>query len=136
AKPLSSLGPVTDEDLTIPPMPGEEEGGSSGPAASNPEGKALMAKVAQALGGVDKLKSVKSLSENLTLTQKSPQGDAQMTMHTTLLFPDKMHVAMQGPMGDVTYVVTPSGGFAAMQGQQHEIPGPQAAEMLKQVKRN
>jgi zinc protease len=135
AKPLSSLGPVTDEDLTIPPMPGEKES-SSAPAASNPEGKALMAKVAQALGGVAKLKSVKSLAENLTLTQKSPQGDSQMTMRTTLLFPDHMHVDIQGPPGNVTYVVTPSGAFVSMQDRQQEIPGPQAAEMLKQVKRN
>lgn len=135
AKPLSTLGPVTDEDLTIPPMPGEEESGS-GPAASNPEGKALMAKVAEALGGEAKLKSVKSVTEDLTLTEKSPQGDEKMTMHTTLLFPDKMHVAMRGPMGNVTYVVTPSGAFAAMGSQEHDIPGPQATEMLKQVKRN
>ena len=136
AKPLSTLGPVTDEDLTIPPMPDEEQS-DSGPAASNPQGKALMAKVAEELGGVAKLKSIKSLGENLTLTQKSPQGgDTQMTMRTILLFPDHMHVAMQGPMGNVTYVVTPSGAFVAMQGQQHEIPGPQATEMLKQVKRN
>jgi zinc protease len=137
AKPLSSLGPVTDEDLTIPPMPGEEESGSSGPAASNPQGKALMAKVVEALGGEARLKPVKSVAENLTLTEKNPQGgDMQMTMHSILLFPDQMHVAMQGPMGNVTYVVTPSGAFVAMQDQQHEIPGPQAAEMLKQVKRN
>ncbi|HEY1800037.1 MAG TPA: pitrilysin family protein [Terriglobales bacterium] len=136
AKPLSTLGPVTDEDLTIPPMPGEEQG-DSGPTASNPEGKALMAKVVEALGGASKLKAVKSVAENLTLTQKSPQGsNAQMTMHTTLLFPGRMHVAMQGPMGNVTYVVTPSGAFVVMQDQQHEIPGPQAAEMLKQIKRN
>lgn len=134
-KPLSSLGPVTEEDLTIPPMPGAEPQ-STGPATSNPQGKALMAKVAEALGGQSRLKQVKAVYENLALTQKTPQGDVQLTMNTTLQFPDHMHVAMQSPMGSITYVVTPSAAFASMQGQQHPIPSAQAAEMLKQVKRN
>jgi zinc protease len=135
-KPLSSLGPVTDVDLTIPPMPGEKQAAEPTASTSNPAGKALMAKVVSAMGGEARLKPVKSVRENLALTQKTPQGDMQIAMKTTLLFPDHLHVAMQAPMGSVTYLVTPSGGFASMQGQQHEIPGPQAAEMLKQVKRN
>ena len=56
-KPLSSLGPVKNIDITIPPPPAEkgtsEE--NSKPAASNPEGKALAAKVATAMGGLPKL---------------------------------------------------------------------------------
>jgi zinc protease len=135
AKPLSTLGPVTNLDLTIPPMPGEG-GSASAAATSNPEGKALIAKIVSALGGADKLKPVKSVQEAIALTQKSPQGDVQLTMHTTLIFPDHMHVDMQAPMGSVTYIVTPDAAFAAMQGQEHDIPSGQAAEMLKQIKRN
>src|SRR5205085_9891556 len=47
-KPISSLGPVTDVDVTIPPPPGENAAPQTGAAeekkGSNPEGKALAAK--------------------------------------------------------------------------------------------
>ena len=50
-KPLSSLGTVTNVDITIPPPLGEEQQPEAKPAASNPDGKALAAKLASALGG-------------------------------------------------------------------------------------
>ena len=133
-KPLSTLGSVTDEDLTIPPMPGGDEP-SSAATTSNPEGKALIAKVVQTMGG-DKLKTVKTLREDLSLTQKTPQGDMQMTMKATILFPDHMHVAIQAPMGDMAYVVSPTASFGEMQGQTRDLPESRAGEMLKQIKRN
>ncbi|PYX86594.1 MAG: insulinase family protein, partial [Acidobacteria bacterium] len=51
-KPLSSLGSVKEIDISIPPPPGGKE--QSKPAASNAEGKALAAKVADAMGGLAK----------------------------------------------------------------------------------
>jgi zinc protease len=73
-KPLSSLGPVKDLDITIPPPPAEKnaqsEGAGSEQKASNPEGKALAAKVAQAIGGEAKLQSVKAMKSSFTLTQQ------------------------------------------------------------------
>jgi len=60
-KPLSSLGTVTNVDITIPPPPAEKGTDAAEKATtSNPEGKALAAKVVAALGGEAKLKSVKS----------------------------------------------------------------------------
>ena len=50
-KPLSSLGTVTNVDITIPPPPGAaNEAPAAKPAASNPEGKQLAAKVVEAMG--------------------------------------------------------------------------------------
>jgi zinc protease len=136
-KPLSTLGPVTEEDLTIPPMPGSDsEAQSSAPTASNPEGKALVAKAVQAMGGADKLKSVKAMRENISLTQKTPEGDMQMSLKTTILFPDRMHVDIQGPMGEMAYVISPAVSFAEMQGQTRDMPDSRAGEMMKQIKRN
>ena len=64
-KPLSSLGPVKNIDITIPPPPAEKGQAQaeekSQTAASNPEGKALAAKVAGAMGGLPKLKSIKTM---------------------------------------------------------------------------
>src|SRR5262245_61733663 len=78
-KPLASLGPVQEVDITIPPPPGSaSEGGGKGATGagmegkkeSNPEGKALATKVVQALGGAEKINSVKSLKSAFTLEQK------------------------------------------------------------------
>jgi zinc protease len=135
-KPLSSLGPVTDIDISIPPPPGKELE-SAKPTASNPEGKALAAKVVQALGGEAKLQSIKALSGDYTITRKTPQGDIPMSMHSTIVFPDHFHVAAQGPMGAFTVVVTPDKGFlsAASMGVR-DMPESQRSETLDQIKRN
>jgi zinc protease len=135
-KPLSSLGPVTDIDISIPPPPGKEQE-SAKPTASNPEGKALVAKVVQALGGEAKLQSIKALGGDYTITQKTPQGDLPMTMHSTIVFPDHLHVAAQGPMGAFTVVVTPESGFLSAAGMGvRDMPASQRTATLDQIKRN
>jgi zinc protease len=99
-KPLTTLGAVTNVDITIPPPPGEQQGGGeasgaaaapAAPAASNPKGKALAAKVAESMGGADKLKSVRSLRAKM----EQQSGDQPAPpMEVTIVFPDRMHVAM------------------------------------------
>src|SRR6202050_2931850 len=70
--PLSSLGPVKNIDITIPPPPAEKEQGehrgeeSGKPAASNPAGQALAAQVAAAMGGRPNLKSTKAIHVNIS----------------------------------------------------------------------
>src|SRR5579859_4317256 len=59
-KPLTSLGTVKEIDITIPPPPAAKEDESAKSAASNAEGKALVAKVATAMGGAAKLQSIKA----------------------------------------------------------------------------
>src|SRR5439155_25214262 len=86
-KPLSSLGSVTDVDISIPPPPGEKGETASEKKPSNPEGKALAAKVTKALGGEAKLQTVKSLKSNFSLTQPET-GTTQV--ETTIVFPDRM----------------------------------------------
>src|SRR5579862_4879507 len=142
-KPLSALGPVTNVDITIPPPPGEQQGaeGSSGaqaapaatPAASNPEGKALAAKVAESMGGAEKLKSVRALRAKM----EQQSGDQTVPpMEVTIVFPDRMHIAMDSPMGPMTVVFTSTSSFMAAQGQVREIPSSQRKESLEQIKRD
>jgi zinc protease len=142
-KPLSSLGPVTNVDITIPPPPGEQQGaeGPSGgqaapataPAASNPEGKALAAKVAESMGGAEKLKSVRALRAKM----EQQAGDQPVpAMEVTIVFPDRMHLSMDSPMGPMTVVFTPTSSFMAAQGQVREIPSSQRKESLDQIKRD
>jgi zinc protease len=135
-KPLSSLGAVANIDITIPPPPAEkEETPAAKPTASNPEGKALAAKVVEALGGLPKLQSVKALQADLT--EQDAQGGPPSTVQITIAFPDRMHVQVQTPQGPFSIVVTPDAGFmsAASMGVR-DLPPPQKAETVKQIHRD
>jgi zinc protease len=140
-KPLSTLGPVVPVDISIPPPPGEkqaeEKGPEASPKASNPEGKALAAKVVQALGGAAKVQSVKALLGDVTVTQKTPQGDLPIAMQRTIVFPDRLHISANGPMGAFTMVVTPKSAFVSAEGMGvRDLPESQKFDTLDQLKRD
>jgi zinc protease len=140
-KPLSSLGSVKEIDITIPPPPGGKEGakeeGVDKPTESNPEGKALATKVIEAMGGEAKLAAIKALKENLTITQKTPQGDIPMQMETVIVFPDRLHADMQTPNGSMKVVVTPDAAFLVVpDGTVQNFPSAQKTETLEQIKRD
>jgi len=135
-KPLSSLGPVADIDITIPRPPGDksEATPTSEKKASNPEGKALAAKVAKALGGESKLQTVKSLKSDFILTQPET-GTTQV--ETTIVFPDHMKADLQTPQGTISIVVTPDSGFmsAGAMGTR-DMPASRKNESLAQIHRD
>jgi zinc protease len=136
-KPLSSLGPVKEIDITIPPTPGAKEEENPKPTSSNEEGKALAAKVVAAMGGDAKLAAIKAIKAEVTLTQKTPQGEFPMQMETFVVYPDHLHAAMQTPGGTVNIVVTPDAAFMAVPGQGvRDFPASQKAETLDQIKRD
>ena len=142
-KPLSSLGTVTDVDITIPPPPGEplaakpEKSGDAAPPeikGSNPEGKALAAKVAAALGGKAKLQSVKSLKSAFTLTQGA--GAAPIQIETTTVYPDRMRVDLQTPQGSFSMITTPDAAFGVRGGGAQDFPESRKTESLAQIHRD
>jgi zinc protease len=136
-KPLSSLGPVKEIDISIPPLPGTKEEESAKPTASNDEGKALAAKVVAALGGEAKLSTIKSLRAKLTITQKTPQGDMPMAMETVSVFPDRLHAEMHPAGMTMDVVVTPDSAFMSVPGQgMRDLPASQKEETLEQIKRD
>jgi zinc protease len=136
-KPLSSLGPVKEIDITIPPPPGAKEEKSEKPTESNEEGKALAGRVVAAMGGEAKLGAIKSVKAEITLTQKTPQGEFPMQMQTVIVFPDHLHAEMQTPGGAMNIVVTPDTAFMALPGQGvRDFPASQKAETLDQIKRD
>ena len=134
-KPLSSLGPVKNIDITIPPPPAEKGQAQaeekSQPAASNPEGKALAAKVAGAMGGLPKLKSIKTMHVNIA---ESDSGGPPSPVDVWLAFPDRMRVDVQTPQGNLTIVASPDAAFMAMAGMgSRSMPPAQKTEMLSQL---
>jgi zinc protease len=134
-KPLSSLGAVTNVDIAIPPPPGEKgdkEEAPAKPAASNPEGKAIANKVAQAMGGLDKLQSVKSIRVNFT--ESDPGDPAPTPLEVTIVFPDRMHVNIPTPQGAMTIVVSPDAAFMSAEGHGvRDLPAEQKADSLTQI---
>jgi hypothetical protein len=136
-KPLSSLGPVTNIDITIPPPPGMKQEESQKPTASNAEGKELAGKVIAAMGGEAKFAGVKSVRSTFTLTRKTPQGDFPMQMETTIVYPDHLHAELQTPRGLMKVTVTNDGGFLTMEGMGiQSMPADQQTETLERVKRD
>ena len=143
-KPLSSLGAVTDVDITIPPMPGEkpaakdEKSSDAAPAeakGSNPEGKALAAKVVEALGGEAKLQSVKSLKSAFALTQGAG-AMPPIQIETTTVYPDSMRVEVHAPQGQFTMITTTQAAFAIAGGGVQNIPDSRKSESLAQIHRD
>jgi zinc protease len=130
-KPLTSLGPVKEIDITIPPPPAAKEEESAKPAASNPEGKALAAKVVAAMGGLAKLQSIKALHVNIA---ESDAGGAPTAVDVILSFPDRMHVDVETPNGKLTIVATPEAAFISIPGMGvRSMPAAQKTEMLAQL---
>ena len=138
-KPLSSLGPVSTVDITIPgaPSPDAQTEEQEKPiAASNLEGKALAAKVAEAMGGLEKLKSIHAIKMTISLVEKTPQGDVKTRLESTLVCPDTMHAEVETPGGKLTIVVSPDTGFVVVHGGVHDLPPAQKADTALQVKRD
>ena len=136
-KPLSSLGPVKEIDITIPPPAGMKQAESAKPTESNDEGKELASKVIAAMGGEAKFAAIKSVKTEFTITRKTPQGDFPMQMRATIVYPDRLHAELQTPQGTMTIVVTPDAGFASMGAMGTQpMPSAQKSETLEQIKRD
>src|SRR5262249_16870063 len=130
-----------------PPTSGGAASGSStstsGKAApatqvtpSNPEGKALAAKVAEKMGGAEKLKSVHSMRAKLA-QQAKDEPTSQLDI--PIPYPDPP-IAPSPPMGcawgRMQVVLPPSGAFRPAQGKGRPTPASAAKESLDQIKRD
>jgi zinc protease len=125
-KPLSSLGAVKEIDITIPPPPGAAAD-TDKQAASNPEGKALVAKVAAAMGGLPKLKSIKTMHVSIAMNDGTP-------LDVTMVFPDRMLVDVHTPQGELTIVTSPDANFMSAAGRGIRSMGPdETNESLAQL---
>jgi zinc protease len=129
-KPLSTFGAVTSLDITIP-KPGAAN--SAFPAASNPEGKALLAKVIESAGGAAKLSTLKTVRRKATVTLKA-QG-MQIESEQIEVGEDKVHIKLNTPGGEMVMVASDQGGFmfvAAM--GTRDMPGSQRVTTMKNLR--
>ncbi len=132
-KQLDTFGKVTPIDITIP-QPGTASSAATAPAASNPEGKALIAKVIDAAGGA-KLNSIKALRSKVTLTLKE-QG-MSIEAEETEVPPDKVRTALTTPGGVMVMVVSPQDSFMQMGAMgTRPLPSDQKEDSLNDLRRS
>jgi zinc protease len=137
AQKLDLLGKVTPVDISIPTPGAEgESGAEAAPAESNPEGKALIVKFVQALGGRDKIASIKAVEQQSTSVRTTPQGEMTLDSDNFVQYPDRIYSQLTAPMGKMTMAVTPDASFMAMGGQSGEMPPQTKEDALKSLKRD
>ena len=134
-KALTSLGPVNNVDIAIPPPPGASAEAGAKPTASNPEGLATAAKVVAAMGGEARLKSVKAIRVDSNMTEAS--GGAATLLQATIVFPDHLRANIQTPQGMLVLVVSPEASFMSAEGMEaRDLPAAQKKETMEQIKRD
>jgi zinc protease len=134
-KQLAELGPVTKLDISIPEG-APAKPAQSKPAGSNPEGRALVAKVAESLGGEQKLKEIKSIRQKVISVRRTDQGDVPIEVAQTVLYPDRAAVLMQTPVGAMSMVITPTEGFRAVGPNLQSMDKSELAENGKSIRRD
>ena len=133
-RPLSTFGPVTKVDITIPPPPGEKKADATD--SSRVAGKALFVKNVAAMGGAARLGAVKDVTTKGRAVMKTPGGEMELGVSSLLVFPDRIRQEMTTPMGNLTQIATPAGAFVVTPMGIQDLPATQRDEMLKQVRRH
>jgi zinc protease len=131
-RPLSSFGPVATLDISIPGMAAARKEG----AASNAEGKALLAKVVAGLGSEEKVRSLKSVRQKLSILANTPQGEISIEAEHVVVFPDRLWQKLATPMGEMTMVFSPAASFMTSPMGSQDMPASQTEEALNEIKRS
>jgi len=125
-KPLTTLGRVTELDLTIPEPKREV---SKADAASLARGKQLLERAQQAMGGAEKLVAVKDATYTAEIALEAAAGGVRLTLVNNFLAPDQLRQEQALPGAKIIeYTDGKSGWMSTPQGVQ-----PMPAEALKQA---
>jgi zinc protease len=130
-KPLSSFGPVTTLDITIPSPGGAKKTEAK---ATNPEGQALAANVVQAMGGEEKIGGVKGLRVKASVLAETPAGEQTIDAEQLFSFPDHLWQKFSSSMGEMTMVVSPLAAFMEGSMGSQDLPASRRDAMLGQIK--
>ncbi|MCX5799915.1 MAG: pitrilysin family protein [Candidatus Eisenbacteria bacterium] len=129
-KPLSSFGAVSTIDITIPQL--KEELPKPTEASAN-RAQEIMTKALAATGGAERVLSVESIRTVFKATMSTPGGDIGMDMDLTMVYPDRLRLDMQTPMGAIVQVLDKDKGWMRTPQGMVELQGSQVAELKKQI---
>jgi zinc protease len=131
-KPLATaFGKVTPIDIAIP-EPTAANAATTKPSGSSAEGKALINKVRDFVGGSAAIGKVQSVRQVGTLSLKTPQGPMDVDMDSIVRFPDQRRQVIKTPMGEMTMVSNASGAFVITPAGAQDLPASRAQSMRSQ----
>jgi len=133
-RPLSTFGPVTTIDITIPPPPDTSAKIQRSENAAE-AGRALLAKVARTLGGADAA-SVVAISSSATTTVSMGGQFLNLKRSALLVFPDRLRQAVVTPMGEQVMVMDGGQGFMTMGGQVRPLPASMVEKEQEDLRRD
>ncbi|MBI2841554.1 MAG: insulinase family protein [Acidobacteria bacterium] len=133
-RPLSTFGPVTAVDITIPQPESPKKAAATGDSLAL--GKTVFAKVVESLGGAEKVAGIKDISYKAAVRIKTPMGQMEAKLAIAMILPDSVRQDVEMPMGKMVMVRSPSGSFMTFGPETQDMPESEAAEMAKEMKRS
>jgi len=130
-KPLSSLGPVTTIDITIPEANAGAKPAAAAATGSNAEGVALARKVAQFVGNVG---SLQAIERSGTMQMQTPQGPMEAQVTSITRYPNSQRVVMNTSMGTITRVISPEVAYMVTPMGTQDMPASQRDQQLNDMK--
>jgi zinc protease len=128
---LSSYGNINVIDITIPEPPEKEIIPEPTPESMK-EGTALLTGAAQKMGA-KQLSALQNYSFEGTMAIKSPMGEFSMNQKGVIVFPDKVYLDIQTPMGKMEQVIKGDEGYMAMGDKKRPLPESQLKEAKKSL---
>jgi zinc protease len=132
-RPLSGFGEVTPVDISIPEPPVER-------AEVTAEGQArageLLDQAVAAMGGAERIDALAALATRGNAVQVTPQGEMEIPIATTLLFPDRYRQELTLPFGSLSMVLSGDSGFVVGPQGTMDLPASQLAQLRSNADRD
>ena len=130
-EPLSKLGmPVKDIDITIAEPKAEQPAASE---ASLAAGRALLQKIQQASGGVEKLSAVKDYSQDVETQVEPGFGGLKAMQQNRVILPGVFRQDATYPFGKMSVFFDGTGGWIKTPQGESPLPEPQAKQIAGEV---
>lgn len=133
-RPLGSFGPVETLDVTIPQGSSARTAAGSAAAGSTSEGKALLARVVDGLGGAARLGALRAVQQKASLSMKTPQGEMSLEAESLVVFPDRQRQLLHTPAGEMTSVLSPEASFVIRPNGTSDMPASQKESGLRELR--
>ena len=129
-RPLDTFGEVTEIEIEQPAPPPPAEPMPEASEADMAKAKEILAAAVTAHGGLEKLKSVKNIVMEGSVTAGSPMGQMQVEAKSYYLYPDKLRQDLKLPQMEITQIYDGSTAFAVTPMGIQPFP-PEAANAFK-----
>lgn len=128
-RPLSEFGTV-NEIVIEQPEPPPTEPLPERTAADMAIGKEIVANVVNALGGIDRLKAVKTIVSDARASMTTPMGRVDLGVVIYQVYPGKLRQNMTTPQGELSFVFDGEAGYIVVPMGAQPLP-PEVSRSLK-----